>query len=138
MDNRYYNYGCPPLMNDGRFITDYVRGSTYDQLIRKVNNIKDGTEYRHFLQNNAAEIIGNLKSYYVNENTCSVNGNCLPRQGSMPQKNSYDPVTSWYEELNEKPVNQLDFMMRPYASNATTPMESNSVSPNGGCDRCSN
>ena len=37
MDNRYYNYGCPAIMHDGRFITNYVRGRVVDQIIKHLN-----------------------------------------------------------------------------------------------------
>ena len=40
MDNRYFKYGCPPLMNDGRFISNYIRSSTFDQYVRNLNNIE--------------------------------------------------------------------------------------------------
>ena len=36
MNNRYWLEGCPPLMQDGKFITNYVRSSVYDQSIRSM------------------------------------------------------------------------------------------------------
>ena len=75
MDNRYYNYSCPPLMNDGRFISSYVRSSTFDQYVRNVNNIENGTSYRHYLQNNGDIYIYDnyiyAKKYYEAETKIS-------------------------------------------------------------------
>jgi hypothetical protein len=119
MDNRYYNYGCPPLMNDGRFLSNYVRSSTFDQFIRNSNTIESGSSYRHFLQNNAMDIINNIKATQRQNNTCSVDGKCLPK---TPAHNFSLPVSStvveWYEELLDDPepepayvpelLNQLD------------------------------
>ena len=79
MDNRYYEYGCPPLMNDGRFLTNYVRSNIFDQNIRNINNIKSSNEYRHFLQTNGHTIMNNVKGYLRENNTCSIEGKCLPK-----------------------------------------------------------
>ena len=35
MDNRFYKYGCPPLMSDGRFLTSYVDSDVLNQYITK-------------------------------------------------------------------------------------------------------
>jgi hypothetical protein len=81
MDNRYYKYNCPALMNDGRFLTSYVRSRVFDQYIRNINNIQSSQEYRHFLQNNGDQIINNLKGYLRETNTCKIEGKCLPMAG---------------------------------------------------------
>ena len=52
MDNRYYNYKCPPLMQDARFITNYTRSRIFEQKIRGVNNIESAQDYKIFLQTN--------------------------------------------------------------------------------------
>ena len=41
MDNRYFNHGCPALMQDGRFITNFTRQRVVDQYIRGVNTQKE-------------------------------------------------------------------------------------------------
>ena len=51
MDNRYWSQGCPPLMSDGKFITNHVRGKVFDQYIRNMNDITGTHEFRNFLQN---------------------------------------------------------------------------------------
>ena len=112
MDNRYYNYNCPPLMNDGRFISSYVRSSTFDQYVRNINNIENGNDYRHYLQNNGYEIMNNIKAYLRQNNTCSVEGKCLPMSGPItpivPKNNQQE---QWYDEILDEETPQLDFMM---------------------------
>ena len=56
-DNRYWSNGCPPLMSDGRFITNHVRYNVFDQFIRNMNEISNNHDYRHFLQNNGDTIL---------------------------------------------------------------------------------
>ena len=81
MDNRYFNHGCPALMQDGRFITNYIRGNVFDQFIRNVNDVKTSAEYRQFLQKEGDNILNRERAYLVKNNTCSVNGKCLPLSG---------------------------------------------------------
>lgn len=112
MDNRYYNYNCPALMNDGRFINNYVRSSTFDQYVRNVNNINSANEYRHYLQNNGHEIINNIKGYLHQNNTCSVQGKCLPMSGpTTPIVPANEQKGQWYEQILDEETTQLDFMM---------------------------
>jgi len=118
MDNRYYNYGCPALMNDARFINNYVRSSTFDQYIRNVNNIKNGNEYRHYLQNNGDQIINNIKAYLRENNTCSVEGKCLPMSGPTTPILVNDTAKDyWYDKLLDEETTQLDFMMHQNNNN---------------------
>ena len=77
MDNRYFQYGSPALMSDGRFITNYLPDRTIEQYIRYVNNIGSAQEYREFLQKNGDIIINREREIITKENTGSVNGNCL-------------------------------------------------------------
>jgi hypothetical protein len=77
MDNRYWSNGCPALMQDGRFITNYVRTSIIDQVVREVNGIKSSNEYRLFLQNNTENIINKERDNLLKNNTCNVDGKCV-------------------------------------------------------------
>jgi hypothetical protein len=88
MDNRYWSYGCPPLMSDGRFITNHVRYNVFDQFIRNMNEIPDGAAYRHFLQNNGDQILNKERQALVKNNTCNVNGRCLPLSGNPKKMNA--------------------------------------------------
>lgn len=83
MDNRYYKYNCPPLMNDGRFISTYVRSRVFDQYIRNVNELDNSNDYRHFLQNNGNQILNNLKAFHRENSLCKIEGKCLPLSGIL-------------------------------------------------------
>jgi len=121
-DNRYFEYGCPPLMNDGRFISNYVRSSTFDQYIRNMNNINTTHEFRHYIQKNGTNIINNLKAFHHEHNTCSVEGRCLPIKnnknvlnGSGFLETQSNNKPAWYEELLDDEYSKpekLDFMMK--------------------------
>lgn len=82
MDNRYFNYKCPPLMQDGRFITNYIKNSTFEQFIRNVNQIDSAQEYKQFLQQHGDTIINRERAYLNSINTCDVHGKCVPINGS--------------------------------------------------------
>uniref|UniRef100_A0A6C0H8L9 Uncharacterized protein n=1 Tax=viral metagenome TaxID=1070528 RepID=A0A6C0H8L9_9ZZZZ len=73
MDNRYFSYNCPPLMQDKRYLTDYVKNSTYEQYIRNKNNIYNSWDYKRFLQNTALETINESYKTAIKQNTCKVN-----------------------------------------------------------------
>jgi hypothetical protein len=82
-DNRYFNYGCPPLMQDGRFLTSYIRRRIVDQFIRNVNEIDQAQEYRLFLQTHGDEIMNRERAFLHKTNTCPVHGYCA-KMGSIP------------------------------------------------------
>jgi hypothetical protein len=100
MDNRYFEYNCPPLMNDGRFLTNYVRSSVFDQNIRNINNIKSSHEFRHFLQDNGSNILNNIKAYLRETNTCSVEGKCLPKTISLLNDDNQVPISNMVNQNN--------------------------------------
>ncbi len=77
MDNRYYKNSCPALMQDGRFITNFIPKRSFEQFIRNVNNINTSAEYRQFLQNNGETIMNKEREHIEKTNTCGVNGMCL-------------------------------------------------------------
>ena len=81
MDNRYWSNGCPPLMQDGRFLTNHIRFSVFDQFIRNINEINSTHEYRAFLQSKGGDIIKLERESLIKNNTCEVNGRCLPLSG---------------------------------------------------------
>ena len=106
MDNRYYKYNCPALMNDGRFLTSYVRGRVFDQYIRNVNNINTGNDYKNYLQENGDSILNNLKAFYRQAETCKVEGQCLPMSGPRQDNmndylnaSSQEPTSEWYDQV---------------------------------------
>ena len=80
MDNRYYKYGCPPLMSDGRFLNSWVDSDVLNKYIRNVNKIKSSNDYRIFLQKNGNTIINRERAFLIKKNTCAIGGKC-PRVG---------------------------------------------------------
>lgn len=81
MDNRYYKHNCPALMQDGRFITNYMESRIFEQLIRNVNKINSAQEFKRFLQNNGDTIINKERAYLQQQNICHVDGKCVPLSG---------------------------------------------------------
>lgn len=81
MDNRYFKNGCPPLMQDGRFITNYMESRVVEQYIRNVNNIESAQEYKRFLQVHGDTIINRERAYQESINICAVHGKCVPLSG---------------------------------------------------------
>lgn len=84
MDNRYWENGCPALMQDGRFLTNYVRGAVFDQFIRNLNDIKSAADYRKYLQTEGDNIMNKERIYLMKNNSCSVNGKCVKISGNAP------------------------------------------------------
>ena len=78
MDNRYFNYKCPALMQDARFITNYMESRIFEQQIRNINNIDSAQNFKQFLQQNAETIMNKERTYLESINKCCVNGACLP------------------------------------------------------------
>lgn len=127
MDNRYHNYGCPPLMNDGRFISNYIRSSTYDQYIRNMNNIESANDYRHYLQNNSDVILNRMKGYLRQNNTCAIEGRCLSMNND--KINASDPNTGkWYEEIMDNSSQDSNLMIFNDISASHSNISNNTVS----------
>jgi hypothetical protein len=83
LDNRYYNYGCPAIMKDGRFITSYVNRRQFDQSIRLVNKINSAQDFKNFLQNNGDTILNNQRAILQKVYTCGVSGKCVSLDGKF-------------------------------------------------------
>jgi hypothetical protein len=81
MDNRYFKNGCPPLMQDSRFITNYMESRVFEQFIRNVNKIDSAQDYKKFLQTHGDTIMNRERAYIESQSTCSVHGKCVPLSG---------------------------------------------------------
>jgi len=93
MDNRYFKNGCPPLMQDAKFITNYTRSRIVDQFVRNVNKIESAQDYKHFLQKNGDTIMNRERAHIENMNTCKVQGKCVPLSG-LPGSSALFPNKS--------------------------------------------
>ena len=125
MDNRYYNYNCPPLMNDGRFISSYVRSRVFDQYVKNINNVHSAHEYKHFLQNNGHQLINNLKGYLRETNTCRIEGKCLPMSES-----TNDDVINYLTNNNKVQNNCFNQIINDNLNDKSYIYKSNFVSNN--------
>lgn len=76
MDNRYFNHGCPAIMQDGRLVTNYTKMRVLDQYIRITNKLDNIHDYKNFLQTNAETIMNREREYINKQNTCKLNGQC--------------------------------------------------------------
>jgi hypothetical protein len=73
-DNKYYF--CPPLMSDGRHITNYVQNTIMNEYMKHNYGILDNNQYRTFLQQNA-ETIMKQEDVFLNRNfNCTVPVHC--------------------------------------------------------------
>lgn len=81
MDNRYFKNGCPPLMQDGRFIGNFMESRLFDQNIRNINKINSAQEYKRFLQANGETIMNRDLAHQEQNNMCNLEGNCVPLSG---------------------------------------------------------
>jgi len=97
MDNKYWRYGCPGLMSDARFTTQYIDSDVLNQKIRHLNNIQTSHEFRTFLQKNASTIMDNERKFLQKEYMCGVHGKCV----SDVPSNKKDEVTQ-PEQKEEK------------------------------------
>jgi hypothetical protein len=93
MDNRYFKLECPPLMQDGRFITSYMESRVFEQYVRNVNKIESAQDYKQFLQTNGETIMNRERAQQESVNTCRVNGDCVELSGMAKSSELY-PSTS--------------------------------------------
>lgn len=77
-NNRYFSYNCPPIMQDGRFITNYTRQRVFDQYIRSINNINTAQDFKTFLQINGDTFINRERAYNDHNNVCRLDNKCVP------------------------------------------------------------
>ena len=76
MDNRHWDKGCPPLMSDGRFVTNYVDSDVLVQFIRHVNKIESSQDFKNFMIKNAESIMEKERKFVTSKNMCEVHGEC--------------------------------------------------------------
>ena len=57
-------------MDDSRLFSDYYSSVLNDEMLKRNNNVKNNSDYRHYLQINAQSIISNNQLNACNE--CSV------------------------------------------------------------------
>jgi len=78
MDNRHWKHGCPALMSDGRFGTNYMDNDVFNQIVRNTNKIGNSHDYRTFLQKNGNLIMDRERGNFAKKYGCKTEGKCVP------------------------------------------------------------
>jgi hypothetical protein len=72
MSNNFFK-GCPALMSDARFLTDYRTPTTREQYNKYINGIVRDDDYRMFLQQNGTKIMDDEWAKDKKNNSCFPN-----------------------------------------------------------------
>lgn len=75
-NNVYYKDGCPAIMSDGRFITNYNSTNELTEAMRKLNGFQCSNEFRIFMQKYGDKIMAAERNHIIKENTCSPQTAC--------------------------------------------------------------
>uniref|UniRef100_A0A6C0BMC6 Uncharacterized protein n=1 Tax=viral metagenome TaxID=1070528 RepID=A0A6C0BMC6_9ZZZZ len=70
MNNAYGNQDCPPLMSDGRHVTDYRPSCYVHDLILRQNGITNSYDLKMLLTHQAMQLQENNRQYYDQKNAC--------------------------------------------------------------------
>lgn len=71
MDNFFKQ--CPPVMSDGRFLTDWRTNVRMNEAIKFDNNVVRDDDYRLFLEDNADTVMDTQWDYLRKNKSCWVN-----------------------------------------------------------------
>lgn len=75
-NNAYYKEGCPALMQDGRFITEYRSSNEITESMRKISGFRSSNEFRVYMQNNGETFMNANREYQNKNNVCYPNVAC--------------------------------------------------------------
>ena len=92
MNNSYINRDCPPLMSDGRLVTDYRPSCELHSSIRYHNRLYDSNQYRQFMIHNAEKMMGMTRQFYTDLRGC---GSC---EFTHPDPNNNDSFWAYYRK----------------------------------------
>lgn len=90
LNNCHYKSGCPALMSDGRFITDYRPSHETTEALRKANGFTSHNDFRDYLHKNADKIQAADQSVFLRDNTCSPDKACGEGWYNLWAKNNGD------------------------------------------------
>lgn len=93
-NNVYYKDGCPALMNDGRFITNYNSANELTETMRKMNGFKSSNQFRTFMQTNGDLFMSTEREYQIKNNTCMPSTACSEGYYNLWSKNDGSWVNS--------------------------------------------
>nr|QFG73577.1 MAG: hypothetical protein [Megaviridae environmental sample] len=66
--------GCPLMMDDGRFVTDFSPNEQINDFYKGVFNATSESDYRQKLQDNGLEIMKGNMLYHQQNNLCECQG----------------------------------------------------------------
>lgn len=75
-NNLYYKQGCPALMSDARFLTNYNSSSEVTDSMRRMNGFESSNKFRTFMQANGQMFMEAETKYLVSHNTCTPKTAC--------------------------------------------------------------
>lgn len=113
-DNNYL--GCPAMMSDGRFLTDFRSATTVNEHLKYINGLGNHTDYRMFLQKNAGKLIENEREYHKNTNRCFEN-ECIHKSPVLATTPMFVDEMNQYNKIGNKPqkmsgcVKFVDYVM---------------------------
>lgn len=70
-NNVYFKTGCPAIMNDARFLTNYNSANELTEQMRRVNGFKSANQFRTFMQNNGNLFMNADRNFQLYNNTCA-------------------------------------------------------------------
>lgn len=86
-NNVYFKDGCPAIMNDGRFITNYNSSNELTETMRKMNGFKSSNQFRTFMQTNGNLFMETEREYQIKNNTCMPSTACSEGYYNLWSKN---------------------------------------------------
>ena len=70
MNNALYNHDCPPIMSDGRHVTDYRPSCYVHDLIREQNGVTNSYDLKMLLTHHALKFQQINRDFYDTKNSC--------------------------------------------------------------------
>lgn len=92
MNNSYVNRDCPPLMSDGRLVTDYRPSCELHSSIRYQNGLCDSNQFRQFMINNAERMMEINRQHWIKLRGCE---SC---KFTHPDPNHNDTFWAYYRK----------------------------------------
>jgi len=74
--NIYFKDGCPALMNDGRFLTNFHSANEITEEMKRANGIANPNNFRSFMQANGQKFMDAERTYLMNHFTCTPKTAC--------------------------------------------------------------
>ena len=73
-DNVYFQFGCPPKMQDGRHVRNWLPHDTVEARVQTILNARDEHDYRQKLQSGGSAIMKDILTSHLKRETCQCNG----------------------------------------------------------------